>query len=304
MAVDSIRDLELFARIFELGSITAAAEATGVSPAVASKRLQRLEREVGEVLFHRSTRTVSPTGAGLVLYDHALSIVAAANNAQAQISGGSEPSGFLRVTASVGFGRMYLASVLAEFVKRFSHVRVDAVFTDKMLDMVDDGVDVAIRICLPMAHPNLVMRRLCSGRRLLCASPSYLEIHGTPETPRDLKRHNCVVLGAYDLWKLESHGKTDTVRVTGNYHSNDGEAVLDAIRNGVGIGVIALWHAGAEIRAGRLVRVLEGFDLSPQPDVFAVYHPNQRQVPRVHALIDFMADRLSVPLDDVADDGK
>ncbi|MEX2495494.1 MAG: LysR family transcriptional regulator [Woeseia sp.] len=296
---DSIRDLQLFARIYEQGSISAAAAIVGVTPAVASKRLKRLEREVGETLFHRSTRNISPTGMGSVFYKHAMSILALAENAEAEWTGGGEPAGHLRVTASVGFGRMHLGTILSDFVKRYEQIRLDAVFTDRMLDMVEDSVDLAIRICLPMAHPNLIMRRLCSGERLLCASPRYLETHGYPAAPRDLKRHNCVVLGNYDIWKLENATKTESVRVAGNYHSNDGEAVLDAIRNDVGIGVVALWHAGRDIRAGKLLPVLGEFALSPQPEVFAVYHPAQRHVPRIHALIEFIEDKLKVPSDSI-----
>lgn len=297
MAFDSIRDMRLFVAIHQQGSISAASEVLGLTPAVASKRLKRMESQAGEALFHRSTRRLAPTAAGSALYGYALAIITTAEDARSHLTGGQEPRGFLRITCATAFGRLYLAAILSEFLDRYRQVQIDAVFTDKMLDMIDDSVDVAVRICVPLAHPHLVMRRLCSGRRLLCATPAYLAAHGHPAAPHDLKRHNCVVLNQYDVWKLVqiSNNRVESIRVQGNFRSNDGEAVLDAIKKDLGIGVVALWHGGRDIESGTLVRVLDDYDLQPQPDVFAVYHPNQRNVLRIHTLAQFIEERLRLP---------
>jgi DNA-binding transcriptional LysR family regulator len=294
MSIDSIRDLRLFTKIFEHGSISAASESLGITPAVASKHLQRLEAGTGEPLFHRSTRTLSPTGAGVLLYDHALTILATVEDAELALNGGDEPSGFLRVTSSIAFGRRYIAPIISAFLKRYRGVQIDAVFTDATLDMVNDGIDLAVRICLPVAHPGLIMRRLCSGRRQLCASPIYLQTYGVPESPKDLKQHNCVVLNEYSVWKLRRDKQSESIRVKGSLQSNDGETVLDALRSDVGIGVVALWHGGEDLKVGRLVRVLEKYELCPQPDVYAVYHPNQKHLARIQTLLRFIEERLRI----------
>lgn len=298
MAFDSIRDLRLFVRIYEQASITAAADALRISTAVASKRLQNLEAQAGEALFHRSTRHLAPTGAGVVLYDFARAIIATVDEAETRLEGGKEPSGLLKVTTSVAFGRLYLADIVAAFLARYRKVQIDMTFTDRILDMVDDGIDVAIRITAPVDIPNVVMRRLCSGRRILCASPNYVTMHGMPSTPDDLRLHNCVVLNHYDAWTLESGARQYPVKVHGNYHTNDGEDAFEAIRSGLGIGVVALWHGAPFIATGSLLRVLPGHELSGQPNVYAVYHPSQRFVLRLRRFLEFVEERLELPFKD------
>ena len=298
MAFDSIRDLRLFAKIFEQANITAASALLGMTPAVASKRLKNLEVQAGEALFHRSTRRLSPTGAGVALYDFARAIIASADEAEAHLDGGNEPSGLLRITTSVAFGRLYLAAIIAEFLERYRKVQIDTQFTDKIVDMVDEGIDIAFRISTPVESSNVIMRRLCSGRRILCASPAYIAARGQPATPHALRQHNCVVLNHYDVWKLERDAQTETVRVGGNYHTNDGEAVLNVIRQGLGIGVVALWQGAADIVAGNLQRVLPEYELSGQPNVYAIYHPKQRFVLRLRRFLEFIEQRIRLPFDD------
>ena len=142
------------------------------------------------------------------------------------------------------------------------------------------------------------MRRLCSGRRILCASADYLREHGTPANPEMLARHNCVVLNHYDVWKLESAGHRTTIKVGGNYHTNDGEAILDVIRNGLGIGVVALWQGAPDIAAGRLARVLPEHELLGQPDVYAIYPPTQRRLPRLRCFLEFLEEQIRYPFED------
>lgn len=301
MAFDSIKDLRLFVRIYEHGGITAAADLFGMTPAVASKRLKNLEAQAGEALFHRSTRHLSPTGAGTDLYHSARSIIALADEAEAQLEGGSEPSGLLRITTSIAFGRLYLADIVSEFLKQNRKVQIETLFTDKMLDLVDDGIDVAFRISAPVNNSPMIMRRLASGKRILCATRNYLHAKGYPDHPQSLKEHNCIVLNRYSVWKLEKQNQIETVRVSGNYHSNDGEAVLQAVRNDLGIGVVALWHGASDISAGTLRRVLPEYELTGQPDIFAIYHPSQRYVTRLRRFIEFVEERLRLPFSDPDD---
>lgn len=300
MPIDSIRDLRLFARIYEQGNITAAAEALDMTPAVASKRLKVLERQVGEALFHRSTRRLAPTGAGTSLYDVAREILAAAERADVLLHGGERPVGRLRVTSSPAFGRLYLADLVAAFLARYAEVEVETIFTDRFVDMVDEAIDVAIRISAPVASSTLIMKRLTSGRRILCASRAYVETHGAPAVPGDLRQHNCIVLNHYDTWKLAKDDRIEVVRVRGNYRCDDVDAVLQTLRCDLGIGVVALWHGAADLAAGRLVRILPDYELGGQPGVYAVYHPSQRYVPRVRCFVEFVEAHLRLPCEEAA----
>ncbi|MBI4693140.1 MAG: LysR family transcriptional regulator [Gammaproteobacteria bacterium] len=298
MPIDSIRDLRLFARIYEERSITAAAEALALTPAVASKRLKVLEAQVGEALFHRSTRRLSPTGAGTTLYTFAREIIAAAEQAGALLRGGDRPVGLLRVTSSPAFGRLYLADIVAAFLARHDKVEIETIFTDRFVDMVDEAIDVAIRISAPVESATLIMKRLTSGRRILCASRAYVETHGAPAVPGDLLRHNCIVLNHYDAWTLGKDGGSEAIRVRGNYRCDDVDAVLQTLRSDLGIGVVALWHGAADLAAGRLCRILPDYELSGQPGIYAVYHPSQRYVPRVRCFVEFVEEHLSLPFRD------
>lgn len=293
--LESIRDLRIFVAIYEQGGISSASQRLHISPALASKRLRALESQVGQPLFHRSTRKLSPSSAAVTLYDDAKEILATVERVRDRLDIDGDPRGLLRVTASIAFGRLFLADVITRFMSAYPGVTLDAIFTDRIVNMVEERIDVAIRISPPLEDSAFVMRRLGSGRRLPCASPEYLARRGTPDTPGDLLEHNCLILNDYDIWTFESSGQTSRVQVTGTLRSNNGEMVFDAVKAGLGIGIIALWNGHAEISGGSLVPVLSEYHLCGQPDLFAVYDPRQRDVPRVRRFVDFARDNLHLP---------
>ncbi|WP_394537989.1 LysR family transcriptional regulator [Lysobacter enzymogenes] len=292
--MDRIADLNLFLRVLDLGSISAAARSLDLSAAVASQRLKRLERELGVRLLHRTTRQLHATAEGLALAERGRALIEELEGLTDDLRrAGSEPSGQLRVTTSAAFGRMYLSPLLPEFQRRYPLVRLSVNLSDENLDLIAAGMDLAIRIGT-LDDSNLVARKLAHNRRVLACSPDYLRRHGTPRTPQDLAGHECLLLvgaqGRLEHWRvLDAAGRESVVRVNGRLESNFGEVLRDAAIAGLGIAHFSVWHVHEDLRAGRLVQVLPRHRL-PDTAIHAVM-PQRRYVPlRVRAFIDFMAE--------------
>lgn len=295
--MDHLADLSLFLRVLDAGSISAAARRSGLSAAVASQRLQRLERHLGVRLFHRTTRKLEPTSEGAWLAEQGrASIETIESLAERLRQSGSEIAGTLRVSASASFGRLHLAPLLPRFLAQHPRLALDVEFTDSITDLVATGTDVAIRIGA-LQGSSLVARRLATDRRVLCASPDYLRRRGTPRTPAELAQHDCLLLrggpAPRDRWRLgDGSGGHVTVRVRGRYQSNLGDALREAALAGLGIAQHSTWHVCDDLRAGRLVLVLPEH---PPPD--AAIHavtPQRRKPARARAFIDFVAARFGV----------
>lgn len=290
--MDRIGDLSLFLRVLDLGSITAAAHSLGLSVAVASQRLKRLEDGLGVRLLQRTTRSLHPTPEGLALAEQGRPLV---EEFEALASGlrrtGSEVAGNLRVTMGATFGRMYVSPLLPEFMSRHPLVRVVAHLSDQTVDLVGDGFDLAIRIG-ELDDSSLVSRRIAANRRVLCASPDYLRRHGAPASPEALARHNCLLLfdshRRRDHWHLRhADGAEAEVHVTGRLESTLGELLRDAAVAGEGIAMFSYWHVAADLRAGRLQRVLPEWTI-PETGIHAVTPQRRFVPPRVRAFVDFL----------------
>lgn len=294
--MDRIDDIALFLRVLDLGSISAAARSLDLSPALASQRLQRLERSLGVRLLHRSTRRLHATPEGAVLAEHGRVLVEDLETLTGGLrQAGTEAAGNLRVTISASFGRQYVSPLLPEFLERHPAIRLSIDLDDRLQDLVSAGYDLAIRIGA-LDDSSLVARRLAANRRVLCASPDYLRRRGVPRTPADLARHDCVLLvgsqGRQDLWRLgDGNGGETTVRVRGRFESNYGEVLRDAVVAGLGIAMHSVWHVCDDLRAGRLQAVLPGHPIA-DTGIYAVM-PQRRLVPlRVRAFVDFLAERF------------
>lgn len=294
--MDRIDDIALFLRMLDLGSISAAARSLDLSPALASQRLQRLERSLGVRLLHRSTRRLHATPEGAVLAEHGRVLVEDLETLTGGLrQAGTEAAGNLRVTISASFGRQYVSPLLPEFLERHPAIRLSIDLDDRLQDLVSAGYDLAIRIGA-LDDSSLVARRLAANRRVLCASPDYLRRRGVPRTPADLARHDCVLLvgsqGRQDLWRLgDGNGGETTVRVRGRFESNYGEVLRDAVVAGLGIAMHSVWHVCDDLRAGRLQAVLPGHPIA-DTGIYAVM-PQRRLVPlRVRAFVDFLAERF------------
>lgn len=294
--MDRIGDLNLFLRVLDLGSISAAARSLDLSVAVASQRLQRLERGLGVRLLHRTTRQLRPTAEGVALAEQGRSLV---EDLDALTSGLSNTAkgvtGTLRVTVPATFGRQYVSPLLPEFMSRHPRLRLHIDLADQMRDLVSDGLDLAIRIGA-LKDSDLVATRLASNRRVLCASPDYLRRHGVPKTPEDLSRHECLLMAvsrdATDTWHLRGQdGNEVAVRVQSRLKSNLGEVIRDAALGGLGISLHSTWHVCEDLRAGRLKQVLPDYQL-PESGIYAVMPERRMVLPRVRAFVDFLTEQL------------
>lgn len=294
--MDHVADLGLFLRVLDAGSISAAARSLDLSVAVASQRLQRLERQLGVRLFQRTTRRlhVTPEGAALAERGRALFEDLEALTTEIRRTS-SEASGTLRMTASASFGRQYLSPLLPEFLDRYPNVRISVDLSDLMQDLVNSGLDLAIRIGA-LVDSNLVARRIATNRRVLCASPAYLAKRGVPAAAEELAAHECLLLtgaqGRQDVWRLIDHnGRELAVRVGGRFESNYGEVLRDAAIAGLGIALHSTWHVVDDLRAGRLRQVLPQYRIA-ESGIWALM-PQRRLVPlRVRAFVDFLAEKL------------
>jgi len=295
--MDRLDDLNLFVRVAELGSITAAARDLDLSLSVASQRLKRLEQRLGVRLLYRTTRRLKLTEEGAALLEQGRPLL---EDLDALTSGlkraGREITGTLRVTMPAAFGRLYVSPLLPRFLARHPTLNIHMVVADQMLDLAHEGLDLAIRIGT-LESSSLVSRKIAANRRLLCASPRYLRRHGTPRTPDALTRHECLVLvgsrGPIDSWVLRGPDDQEhVVRVRGRLHSNFGEVIRDAALAGQGIALLSTWHVHDELRTGRLRVVLPKYSL-PESGIYAVMPQRRLVPPRVREFVEYLAKELA-----------
>lgn len=287
-----VDDLNLFVRIARLRSISAAARDLRLTPAGASARLAALEKKLGARLLHRTTRQATLTEDGLAFLPHAEHIVLAAESARAAL--GREqaaPRGTLRVAAPASFARMHVVPGLAGFCERYPGLTLDLRVSDSIVDLVEGAFDVAVRYTEP-GDSSFVARRLAPDRRVLVASPKYIERHGRPETPDDLAEHACLVVGTLDLWTFRGKGGEQIERrVTPSIRINDGGAVRDTAAAGLGIALMATWCAAEELRSGALVPILPDYPLVSTQTLWALYPSSRELAPKVRVFIDWLVER-------------
>ncbi|MQY45847.1 LysR family transcriptional regulator [Rhizobiales bacterium RZME27] len=288
-----VDDLNLFVRIAQLHSISAAARDLGLTPAGASAKLAALERKLRARLLHRTTRQATLTEDGLAFLPHAEHVVFAAEAARAAL--GREqaaPRGTLRVAAPASFARMHIVPGLPEFCGKYPDLALDLRISDSIVDLVEGAFDVAVRYT-ELSDSSFVARRLAPDNRVLVASREYLEQRGRPSTPDDLVEHTCLVVGTLDLWTFR--GKDAEVierRVTPSLRINDGTAVRDAASGGLGIALMATWCASEELQSGTLVPVLPEYPLISTQTLWALYPSSRELAPKVRVFIDWLIHRF------------
>ncbi|WP_313372157.1 LysR family transcriptional regulator [Achromobacter animicus] len=284
-------ELLLVVELARAGGMSAAARELDVTPAAVSKRLAQIEARLGVRLFNRSTRRLSLTAEGEVYLENARRILGEIDDLDALIaSRQAAPRGLLKVNAPLGFGRSYIAPAIAHFAQQYPEVSLQLQLTDRPADFVREAFDVAVRFG-DLPDTSLIARKIAPNRRLVCASPGYLKKHGTPATPHDLARHQCIVLrqndAAYGLWRFTKGRRSETVKVRGNLSSNDGEVTLTWGLAGLGILQRAEWDLARYLRSGRLVQVLEDYAL-PQADIYAVFPERHHLSAKVRVFVDFL----------------
>ncbi len=277
--LDDINELRTFVTIVTTRSLSAAARQMDLALSVVSKRLATLERRTGTRLIARSTRHLAPTEEGMVLYERAQRILAEVDQAEAALTSGQvEPRGLLRVSAPVAYGRVYVSQVCRDLVRAHPRLSIDLVLTDRMVDLIEEGIDVVIRIG-PPKDSQLVMRKLIDDYRVVVGAPEYLQRRGMPATPAEVETHDCVhYRGVGAHWRLINlAGKVVDVRADSRLRSNSGEAALDWALAGCGLVMHSWVDVKRHLHSGRLVHVLPEWRSEPAP-VCALF-PSNRQLP-------------------------
>jgi len=292
--VINLNELPTFATIVEAGSFSGGAEKLGISKALATKHVADLEQALGVKLMHRTTRKLGLTAAGAMFHERCRALIAQAETAVHEVEQfRSDPGGHIKVSAAIAFGRLHLVPLIARFLAKHPQISVELNLTDRFADLVTSGEDVVIRTADEPRLLSLVARPLAPWRWILCASPDYLARHGTPETPAQLRDHNCLLYcsNTGGTWHFSGANDNETVRVRGNFKANTADAVLQATLQGMGIAAITTMAAAEEVRAGRLVRLLPQYRL-PEGMVYASYLPNPTMKQCVQTFVHFLASEF------------
>jgi DNA-binding transcriptional LysR family regulator len=293
--MDVLKQIESFVSVATRGSLSAAARVEGVTPAVIGRRLDALEQRLGVKLALRTTRSISLTFEGSAFLEDCQRILHDLADAEASVSlGGVKASGHLRVSAPAGFGRLHVAPLLRDFLVANPDVSCSLDLSDRLVDLVNENIDCAIRIG-ELADSSLVSIRLADNRRVVVASPEFLARHGAPVAPEELTSFNCLALRQQRGWLfLNEKGETITVKVAGNLECNDGAVLHQCALAGDGLAWRSLWEVEADMRAGRLVSVLDAF-ATPKMGIYAVFPQRKHLALRVRMLIDHLKNHYSRP---------
>jgi DNA-binding transcriptional LysR family regulator len=291
----NLNEFVTFVAIAEAGSFSAAADRLGVSKALVTKHLADLELSLGVKLMNRTTRKAGLTAAGDLFYERCKHLLAQAESAVNDMEQfRASPVGNVKVSAAIAFGRLHLVPLIARFLQRNPGTTVELHLTDRFADLVTSGEDVVIRTAEEPRLLSLVARPLAPWRWVLCAAPSYLRQHEAPREPQDLADHNCILYSSNveGAWTFVGPGGGRKVRVRGNFKANNADGVLQATLQGLGVAAIATMAAAEELRAGRLVRLLPGWQL-PAGVLYASSLPNPTMPRCVQGFIEFLQTELS-----------
>ncbi len=286
-----LKQLESFVAVATLGSLSAAARAEGVAPAMVARRINALETRLGIKLLVRSTRRLSLTEEGTLLLGETQRILQDLADTEARVAQGSQhPNGHLRISAPAGFGRKHVAPLIPDFLQRYPDVTLTLDLSDRLVDLIEERYDCAIRIG-GLTDSDSIGIRLADNRRVIVAAPAYLRKHGTPLTPDDLAQHNCLSFGAQGNqargWQLLQDGQVRSLRVGGNMSCSDGSALHEWALAGHGLSWRSLWEVRDDLAAGRLVSVLDDY-AAPANGIFALL-PERKHLPlRVKVFVDML----------------
>lgn len=292
--MDRLTHMRAFVAVAEEQGFAAAARRLAVSPPVVTRAIAALEEQLGVVLLERTTRKVQLTEVGGRYLTDCKRLLAELDDIEASVTGAhSAPRGALGVTASVMFGRMFVAPLLTDFLLRHPQVTARALLVDHVVDLMDEGLDVAVRIA-KLSDSTLTSVKVGAMRRVLCAAPSYLKKHGVPRTPKDLSELRSFVFSterSTPAWTFEQRGKPLAFRPRASLLVNSSEVAIDAAVAGAGITRALSYMVADHVAAGRLRLVLEDFEAEPIP-IHVVYREGRRAPARVRSFVDFLVPRL------------
>lgn len=295
--MDHFKQISTFVEVAAKGSLSSAAREEGIAPAMIGRRLDALEERLGVKLLQRTTRKIALTDEGVAFLEDCQRILVDLENAEAAVSERSvRASGHLQISAPAGFGRRHVAPLIPSFLAQHREVSVTLNLNDRVVDLIGEGIDVAIRIAA-LSDSNLVGVKLADNQRVVVAAPSYLKRHGTPQSLDDLARHNCLAIssaGSQRGWAFRQNGKNLVLRASGNMVCNDGAVLHEWALAGKGLAWRSMWEVAGDIEAGRLVSVLEKF-AAPGNDVYAVFAQRRHLPLRIRAFVDFLRKAYAEP---------
>ncbi|MBE9125016.1 MULTISPECIES: LysR family transcriptional regulator [unclassified Coleofasciculus] len=289
-------DLEVFVKVVQSGSLAKAAEELQLNPSAVSRRISHLEKRLGVRLLNRTTRSLSLTEVGERYLNRCLRILEEIEEAEREAQQHSnELQGTLRISCSTYFAHRFLLAKISRFLKQNAQVSIELMLTDDVVDLVSDRIDVAIRIG-ELADPSLVAKKLISDRRILCASPQYLDRYGIPQTPDDLVHHRCLSLNAQkttlNQWRFRDKSGLREIQVRGNFQVNSGQALYEVLLTGLGIGRVTQFLAHRELASGQLVRLLEEYEEDNEVGIYAVFPSRHYLLPKVQCFVEFLQKSL------------
>ena len=293
--MDRLTSLEVFVKVVESQSFAAAAREIGLSPAMVSKHIQALEERLGARLLNRTTRRLSLTEVGRGYFERARQLLADLEDAdQAASDLQAAPRGLLKVNAPFSFGIRHVGPAVAAYLAAYPEVSIEIGLNDRYIDLLAEGVDLALRIGR-LANSSLIARRLAPIRMVVCAAPAYLERHAAPRAPRDLADHNCLLYtyaSTADEWRfIGPAGQDAVVRVSGRLLANNGDIIMSAALEGLGIALAPTFMAGEHVQARKLVTLLPGY-AAPEGALYAVYPPGRHLSAKLRSFVDFLVKRF------------
>jgi DNA-binding transcriptional LysR family regulator len=299
--MDKFAALNAFVAVADQGGFAPAARRMGLAPSSLTRQISLLEEALGTLLVNRSTRSVTLTDAGARYLEDARRILDDMENADRAVSEqGGPPSGVLRISLPVAFGRLHVGPALPLFLRRFPGMRLDISLSDTVVNLVEERIDIAVRLGA-LTSSSLIARKLAPHRRLICASPDYIAERGAPASPSDLARHNCLLfdyLTSDTTWTLAKDGARERVSVSGNLRASGSELLREAAIGGAGLILMPTWLVGPDLSDGRLVPVLEEWSVSPGPEdgaIWALYLASRRGSRKVSCFLDFLAEHFGSP---------
>ncbi len=292
--MDSLNAMEVFVRVVQAGSFSEAARNLNRTPSAVSKQVSRLEDRLGARLINRTTRRLGLTEEGSAFFERAQRILTDVEEAEQAVSHlHGAPRGTLKLNAPVVFGHAHIAPLLPKYLALYPEMRVDLSTNDRYVDLLEEGLDLVIRIG-ELSDSSLIARKLAVTRRVVVASESYLKARGIPARPGDLSEHNCLVFlyrAVRNVWQFDGPEGAESVEVKGDIETNSIEVILELLLAGHGIALMPTWLVGEYLQSGRLTQVLHGY-AAPDAQIYAVYPPGRHLSPKVRSFVDFLVQHF------------
>jgi DNA-binding transcriptional LysR family regulator len=293
--MDKFESLRAFTRVVDAGGFAAAAREMGLTRSAVNKLVMHLEDDLGVQLLHRTTRKVTPTDTGIAFYERCIAILADLEEAELAVTRlHEEPKGTLRINAPMSFGTLHLGPLVADFLGRYPDLRVELALSDRIIDPIEEGFDITVRIAKPPESANLIVHELAKVPMVICASPSYLERQGTPTHPQDLKHHACLHYGhiaSTNYWPLVGPDGEHQIKVHGPLCSNNGEVLRDAALKGRGLVLLPTFIVGQDLQQSLLQPVLAGYT-APEISICILYPVNRHLSTKVTLFTEFLSQSI------------